>query len=169
MSVRKVVLLLEILLLVHAGYPMFAQVAKPGVVARAKSPQSPSDDWPPVPPEELALKDDPANPGASAILLYREIGTDDVKGLETDYYRIKIFTESGKEYADIEIPYLEKATEIRNIRARTVQPDGKAADFNGQVFDKLVVKMRRLKFQAKTFTLPDVRAGSIIEYSYTVH
>jgi len=139
------------------------------VPARARGPQSTSDEWPPVPPEELALKDDPANPGASAILLYREISTDDVKAVGTNYYRVKILTESGKKYADIEIPYLNKAIEIRNIRARTVQPDGRAADFNGEVFDKLVVKTRRLKFQAKTFTLPDVRAGSIIEYSYTVH
>src|SRR5439155_1200830 len=87
------------------------------VPARARGPQSTSDEWPPVPPEELALKDDPANPGASAILLYREISTDDVKAVGTNYYRVKILTESGKKYADIEIPYLNKAIEIRNIRA----------------------------------------------------
>src|SRR5439155_12977505 len=39
----------------------------------------------------------------------------------------------------------------------------------GQIFDKLVVKAKGVKFQAKTFTLPDVHAGSIIEYSYSVH
>jgi hypothetical protein len=114
------------------------------------------------------MKDDPTNPGASAILLYREEYTDDVKLFATTYFRIKVLTDEGKKYADVEIPYLEKATRVEDIKARTVQPDGKAVDFNGQVFDKLVVKAKRVKFQAKTFTLADVRAGSIIEYSYSV-
>ncbi len=128
-----------------------------------------SKEWPTISAEELALKDNPASPGSSAIILYREITSDDVKSVETHYSRIKILTESGKKYADIQIPYLYKNTEIRDIRARTVQSDGKAVEFNGQIFDKLVVKTKRVKFQAKTFSLPEVRAGSIIEYSYSIH
>jgi len=34
--------------------------------------------WPPVSQEELAMTDDPANPGAAAIILWREVTTDDV-------------------------------------------------------------------------------------------
>ncbi len=127
------------------------------------------DNWQPIPPAELALKNNPANPGAPAMILYREINTDDPKSFETHYYRIKIFTDEGKKYADIEIPYIEKLTRIEDIRARTVRPDGTAVEFQGQVFDKVVVKAKKLKFQAKTFTLPDVQRGSIIEYGYTIH
>ncbi|MBZ5537097.1 MAG: DUF3857 domain-containing protein [Acidobacteriia bacterium] len=126
------------------------------------------EQWPSIPPEEFALKDIPGNPGAGAIILFRQVIQDDVKAFERNYYRIKILTDEGKKYADVEIPYVEKAFSIEDIRARTVQPDGKFVDFGGQVFDKLIVKAKKVKVQVKTFTLPDVHAGSIIEYSYSI-
>lgn len=139
-----------------------------GLPTPAHSQQSSPNGWPAISLEELAMKDDPTNPGASAILLYREQYTDDVKQSETNYSRIKVLTDEGKKYADVQIPYLEKTLRVEDIKARTVRPDGKAVDFNGQIFEKLVAKAKRVNFQAKTFTLPDVRAGSIIEYSYSV-
>ncbi len=132
-------------------------------------PKEAKEGWPSISREELALKDNPANPGASAMLLYREVSIDDVHRFETHYNRIKIFTDEGKKYADIEIPYLEHQVQVEDIQARTVHPDGSTADFQGQVFDRVVVKAKKLKFQAKTFTLPDVRAGGIIEYSFKLH
>ena len=131
-------------------------------------PEEPPPQWPPISKDELAMMDDPSNPGASAILLFRDVASDDVKLLETHYYRIKVLTESGRDYADVEIPYREKSKRIENIRARTIEPDGSIVDFDGQVYDKLIAKGRRVNFQAKTFTLPAVRVGSIIEYRYTM-
>lgn len=131
-------------------------------------PEEPLPEWPPIPKDELELKDEPSNAGASAILLFRDVHTDDVRSFETRYYRIKVLTEEGRKYADVQIPYFEKLFRIEDIRARTVQPDGRRVDFGGQVFDQLVVKSKKVKFQAKVFTLPEVRAGSIIEYGYTV-
>jgi hypothetical protein len=32
-----------------------------------------ASDWPPVPPEELALKDSPTHPGSHALILYRKV------------------------------------------------------------------------------------------------
>jgi transglutaminase-like putative cysteine protease len=136
--------------------------------AQAAKEETPSD-WPPISPEELALKDDPANPGEPAIILYRDDSIDDVARIERHYTRVKIFTDEGKKNADIEIPYLEKAYEVEDIQARTIRPDGTAVVFQGQVFDRLVIKAKRLRFQAKAFTLPDVQKGGIIEYSYKVH
>jgi len=102
------------------------------------------------------------------MILYREVQKDDVARLETEYCRIKIFTEEGKKYADIEIPWVPKATEVTDIRGRTVSPGGSAVEFNGEVFDKTVVKARKVKVQVKSLTLPGVQTGSVIEYSYTV-
>ena len=47
-----------------------------------------------------------------------------------------------------------------------MRPNGTAVDFNGQVFDKVVAKGKKLEFRAMTFTLPEVQTESIIEYSY---
>ncbi len=130
--------------------------------------QKDAEPWPPISAEELALKDNPAEPGAGAILLYRESFTDDTKGYGTHLYRIKVLTDEGKKYADVEIPYFENLNHVEEIRARTVQSDGKVVDFNGQVFDRPWAKAKKLKIQAKAFSLPDVHTGSIIEYSYKV-
>lgn len=124
------------------------------------------DDFKPVPPDELAMKDNPKQPGAHAMILERTDTEDDANGWASHYYRIKIFTDEGKKYADIEIPYVKGAFNVNDIKARTIRPDGTIIPFNGQVYDKLVVKTKDVKFQAKTFTLPDVQPGSIIEYKY---
>ena len=87
---------------------------------------------------------------------------------ENDYFRIKILTEEGRKYADIEIPYFKGRDNVGAIRARTIRPDGSIADFDGKVFDKSIAKAKGLKYLAKTFTLPDVQVGSIIEYYYTI-
>ena len=124
------------------------------------------DDWPAPSPEELAMKDNPASPGAHAMILYRESISDDKDSFETYYYRIKIFTEAGKKYADIEIPFFHGTGSVKDIRARTVHPDGKIMEWDGKVYEKLLVKAGGVKLQAKTFTLPEVQPGSIIEYKY---
>lgn len=108
-------------------------------------------------------------PGASAIILFRQV--DRVDSLRTahedNYYRIKILTEEGRKYADVEIPYVKGNNDVVNLRARSIRPDGTVADFGGKIFDKTIVKARGLKYLAKTFTLPDVQVGGIIEYFYT--
>jgi uncharacterized protein DUF3857 len=129
--------------------------------------QSWAGDWPAISKEELAMADDPANPGAPAILLYREVTTNDVKGFGTEYRRIKILNDDGKKYADIEIPYVEGAAQIEGIQARTIRPDGTTVTFQGQIFDRTALRARKTKIQVKALTLPDVQNGSIIEYSYT--
>ncbi|HEY6618339.1 MAG TPA: DUF3857 domain-containing protein, partial [Steroidobacteraceae bacterium] len=51
-------------------------------------------------------------------------------------------------------------------RARTIRPDGSIVNFDGEIFDKSLVKVSGAKYSAKTFTLPNVEVGSIIEYRY---
>jgi len=133
------------------------------------STQSWAVNFQPVSPEELKMTSEPKAPGAPAIILFREVDRDD-RGLtahEDVYFRIKILTEEGRKYADIEIPYYKDSGNIVNIHARTIKPDGTIVPFNGKVFDKSIVKARGVRYLAKTFTLPDVEVGGIIEYYYT--
>ena len=137
----------------------------------------------PVSPEELKMTSEPLAPGAPAILLYREVHRDDcgitchspnvgvmsADRFEEDYLRIKILTEAGRKYADVEIPIWSEVGTIDNINARTIRPDGSIVDFKGQIFEKTIVKAKGLKYLARTFAMPDVQVGSIIEYYYTTH
>ena len=124
------------------------------------------DDWEPIPPDELALKDDPLNPGAPAIILYRETFSNHKDSFETHHYRIKILNERGAKYGNVEVPYSKYSYRVEDIKARTVQPDGTSIPFDGRVYEKTVVEVRERKTVAKTFSLPAVEVGSIVEYKY---
>lgn len=123
----------------------------------------------PVNPDELKMTSEPQAPGAPAIILYRQVDRDDNgrTSHQDDYIRIKILTEEGRKFADVEIPFFKDSENIVNIHARAIRPDGTIANFDGKVFDKTIAKAKGLKYQAKTFTLPDIQVGSIIEYYYT--
>jgi len=137
------------------------------LVLTLPTPARAGDDWLPITPEELRMTSEPKAPGAMAIYLYRQVDRNDVENREYNYARIKIFTEEGRKYADIEIPFVKGFGDIKNIQARTIHPDGRIIDFNGKPYEKMVIKAKGIKFLSKTFTMPDVQPGSIIEYRYT--
>jgi len=128
------------------------------------------DEWQPIDPADLKMTSDPKAPGAPAIYLYRQVDRDDAGRAtsEYNYIRIKILTEEGRQYANVEIPYLkeEAGINISNIRARTIRPDGTIINFNGQIFDKTIEKTKGVKTLVKTFSIPDVQVGSIVEYHW---
>jgi hypothetical protein len=133
---------------------------------RRAQPVGAGDEWQPISQEELKMTSVPEAPGAPAVYLYRQVDRDDQESHEYNYVRIKILTEEGRKYADVEIPFLKDNGDIRNIKARTIRPDGTTAAFEGKAYEKTIIKAKGLKYLAKTFTLPDVQVGSIIEYHY---
>jgi hypothetical protein len=124
----------------------------------------------PVSPEELKMTSEPMAPGAPAIILYRQVDVDDNgrTSHEDNYVRIKIFTEEGRKYGNVEIAFFKESTDIANVHARTIKPDGSIVEFDGKVFEKSVVRSRGQKYLVKSFTLPDVQIGSVLEYYYTI-
>jgi hypothetical protein len=123
----------------------------------------------PVSQEELKMTSEPQAPGAPAVILYRQVDRDDNgrTSHEDDYMRIKILTEEGRKYADVELPFSKERENIVNIRARTIKPDGSIVNFDGKVFEKSLAKGRGQRVFQKAFTLPDVEVGGILEVYYT--
>jgi hypothetical protein len=123
----------------------------------------------PISPEELKMTSEPLAPGAPAVILYRQVDRDDngATSHEDDYVRIKILTEEGRKYANVEIPFVKGGDDLGAVHARTIRPDGSIAAFDGKVYEQSLAKSRGWQFIAKTFTLPDVQVGSILEYYYT--
>jgi hypothetical protein len=124
----------------------------------------------PVSPKELQMTREPLAPGAPAIILFRQVDRDDTghTAHEDNYVRIKILAEEGRKYGDIEIPFYKgQGNNVTGMRGRTIRPDGSIANFEGKIFEKAIVKAKGLRYMAKTFTLPDVQVGSVIEYYYT--
>lgn len=115
------------------------------------------------------MTSDPAAPGAAAVYLFREEKADDKLHMHSVYARIKVLTEKGKEYADVEIPAYEGHTfSIRDVRGRTIHSDGTVIPFTGKPIEKLLLKQGNERVMTKVFSLPDVQVGSIIEYEYVL-
>ncbi len=125
-----------------------------------------ADDWQPISKDDLKLTSAQAG-GAEAIILYHEVTSDDTRKHQIGYWRIKILTEKGKHFADVELPYFSQGrfgTQIVDIKARITTPEGATTQFSPSVFEKTKVKGHGFKEQVKAF--PNAQVGSIIEWRY---
>ena len=144
--------------------PLACLIAVTSVASIARAQQ-----WTAPTAEELSMTSQPEVPGAAAVYLFKEEITDDKLHMWSKYARIKVLTEAGKEYANVELKSYnsdEGGYSINGIAGRTIHPDGTIIPFTGKPFDKLIEKSQSYKETAKVFTLPDVEVGSIIEYRY---
>ncbi len=87
------------------------------------------------------------------------------------HVRIKILTNKGMDRANIRIPYMTEDNDDRIIveEAQTYNIDEAGNILVSKVDKKNVIdKVINKKISEKVFTFPDVRAGSIIEYTYKI-
>ena len=140
------------------------------VVAANRLANVSGSDWPPIKPEELKMTGVPEAPGAPAVILYRQVNREDklFGSKEHVYVRIKVLTEDGRKYADVEIPSLQGRYDISSVRGRTVHIDGTVIPFNGKVYDRTILKSKGFSYLAKMLVMPDVQVGSAIEYEYYI-
>jgi hypothetical protein len=127
-------------------------------------------DWPPIEAKDLAMTSLPEQPGAAAAILLRREEDDDTNNVHSLYVRIKVLTEAGREYADVEIPYGRRHFTIQQVSARTVHPDGSISVADAKPLDKVSTRTRdrEQSVHVMAFTLPDVTVGSILDYRYNI-
>jgi len=140
--------------------PVFLAVLLSPALLRAQF-QPPTD-------EELKMTADPKAPGAAAVYLNVAEEANDPLHYQAFYARIKVLSEKGKELATVELPYFRGDTQITDIKARTIHPDGTIIPLQGKPEDLLVAKSGDMQFGRKVFTLPSVEVGSILEYRYQI-
>ncbi|HEX8181430.1 MAG TPA: DUF3857 domain-containing protein [Pyrinomonadaceae bacterium] len=83
------------------------------------------------------------------------------------YIRVKVFTDRGREsQSKIDIPF-GPDVEIKDIAARTIKPDGAIVELTKKdFFERTIVKVGGAKVKAKSFALPGVEPGAIVEYRW---
>ena len=128
------------------------------------------EDWRAVTPEELAMKTAKVESDADAEAIFWEVRIDDSsdENLSMQHYvRVKIFTERGREkYSKFDIPFTKK-TKIKDIAARVIKADGTAVEIQkGDIFEREIIKANGLKVKAKSFAIPNLEVGGIVEYRY---
>ena len=139
-------------------------LAAPGAHARGDK------DWKPLDPADLAVAAPVVEKGADAEALFWEVVVDDSLPYELalkNYVRIKVFNERGRDsQSKVELPYYGNHR-IKDIAARVIKPDGTAVELKKEdVFDRTVVKLSGVKVKVKSFALPGVEPGAVIEYRW---
>ncbi|MBO0726637.1 MAG: DUF3857 domain-containing protein, partial [Blastocatellia bacterium] len=129
--------------------------------------------WKPIDPAHVALKAAAVEKDADAEAIFWEVyvkdefeGPDPVKTF-ANYIRIKIFSQRGVEnHGKVDIIYFNRGN-VHDIAARTIKPDGSIVEMKKDaVFDREIVRLSGVKVKAKSFALPAVEPGSIVEYRW---
>ncbi len=154
LPVRKLSLVLSLFFLCSACATVFGQ----------------DKEWRPVTPDELSSKAPVVEPGADAEAMFWEVRIDDSASEDLSlrhYVRVKIFTERGREkYSKFDIPFT-KTMKIRDLAARVVRADGSSTEIaQKDIFEREIVKAGGVKIKAKSFAVPNIEPGVIVEYRY---
>lgn len=127
------------------------------------------EDWKPLDPAHLALKTPLVEKDADAEAIFWEVRINDAGEdlIFSHYIRIKVFTERGKEsQSKIDIPYIGR-NKITDVAGRTIKPDGTIVELKKDaVFDRTIAKAGGIKIKARSFAMPAVEPGVIIEYRW---
>lgn len=127
-------------------------------------------DWRAITPAELSAKAPIVEPDADAEAIFWEVRVDDSSADELalrHYVRVKIFTERGREQFSRHDVVFAKGTKVKDVEARVTKPDGTMVFLKKEdVLEREIVKASGIKVKAKSFALPGLEIGSIIEYRY---
>ena len=109
------------------------------------------DDWRPIDPGHLAMKQPVVEKDADAEAIFWEVRINDAAEdlVFSHYIRIKVFTERGKEsQSRIDIPFNGR-NRIVDIAGRTIKPDGSIVELKKDaIFERTIVKVGGLKVKA---------------------
>lgn len=127
--------------------------------------------WRPISPAELQMSKPLVEPDADAEAIFWEITLDDKKyGKLTvrHYVRVKIFTERGRErFAKMDVPFA-KGKKVENVAARVIKPDGTMIELKPtDIFERELASVGKIRVQAKSFAIPGIEPGVIVEYQYS--
>jgi hypothetical protein len=127
-------------------------------------------DWKPLNPSDLGPSAPAVEKDADAEALFWEVYIDDSQLYELslkNYVRIKVFNERGRDaQSKVELPYYGRH-QLKDIAARVIKPDGTIVELKKEdVFDRTVVKVSGEKMKVKSFALPSVEPGSVVEYRW---
>ncbi len=127
-------------------------------------------DWRPVTQAELDMKIPQVEADADAEAIFWEVSLDDKekkKLFYNHYVRVKIFTERGREkFSKVDIPFA-KGKIVEEVAARVIKPDGTIVELkSSEIFEREIIRYGKIRVMAKSFAIPAIEPGVIIEYQY---
>jgi transglutaminase-like putative cysteine protease len=150
-------------LLAAGAVPVFGQPGVPIDIA-----------WLPITDAERNMKAPVVDKDAGVEALFWRVhvrdevlGGRDLQRVYYHYVRLKVFDEKGKDKAaTIDLPFDDK-TSIMYVVGRTVKADGTEIELKkDSVYDRDLVRAGRTKLRVKSFAMPGVEPGAIVEYRW---
>jgi hypothetical protein len=122
-------------------------------------------EWRPIDPAELAQKTPKVEADSDSEVIFWDV---QVEGFTLSHYRrIKVFNTRGRDFwSTVTIPHTN-GTDISHIAARTVHPDGSSLELGQNAIRETVDRIGHQQIRNTVFVIPNVEAGSIIEYRWT--
>jgi len=149
---------------------MCLALAASGGVEGAKKKKSKKDTGPKkVPYEEIT--DCPDDPGCPALIILDDSKLNNDQNYTTFIQRqiIKIFTEEGVDkYSDISVGAVKGGWEIKNLKGKTILPDGTEIHLAKENIHIKKFRRGKLKVRTKSATFPGVVPGALIAWQYTI-
>src|SRR5215204_4537926 len=126
--------------------------------------------WRRVSQEELDMKTPKVETDADAEAIFWEVRLDDEKRKKmfyNHYVRVKIFTERGREkFSKFDIPFT-KGRLIEDVAARVIKPNSEIVELAPtDIFEREILKAGKNYVRAKSFAVPGIEPGVIVEYQY---
>ena len=153
-------------------FPSALVLAAAGAAMLTSGPAARADSFPPITDAERALTEVAFHPGAPAVVLFKKAELKlmdfrkDVSSNLKVQVRIKVLSEEGKAYGEIEIPH-SSFYRLTGFEGRTVLADGSVAELDkDSIFRERSSKARK-SFVTKA-AFPAVEAGAIIDFRYAL-
>jgi hypothetical protein len=126
--------------------------------------------WRRVSQAELDMKTPKVEADADAEAIFWEVRLDDEKRKKmfyNHYVRVKIFTERGREkFSKFDIPFM-KGRVIEDVAARVIKPNSEIVELAPtDIFEREILKAGKNYVRAKSFAVPGIEPGVIVEYQY---
>jgi hypothetical protein len=132
-----------------------------------------AEDWKLVDSDLLALKEPQIDKAADAEAVFWNVRVEDeanenyIRAVRRHYRRVKIFTDKGREdQGQVDLLFSGRMG-ISDVAGRTIRPDGQILELKkDDIHERVVRKRRGREVSAKSFALPGVVPGAVIEYRW---
>lgn len=127
-------------------------------------------EWDAVSDSDWEIIRDTAKNYTDAVMIFERIIENDKKlhddkCYRTIYRRIRILSDNGRDWADVEVPFLEEDQKIEDIQGRTVLRDGTVTLLGPEhIFEKQAIKTKKKQLKQTTFVVPGVTDDCVVEY-----
>lgn len=153
-----------------SGFHLFSPIAVLILLFGLQTVSAQQIQWRRVSQEELDMKAPKVEADADAEAIFWEVRLDNEKRKKmfySHYVRVKVFTERGREkFSKFDIPFTKGRT-IEDVAARVIKPNSEIVELApGDIFEREILKAGKFYVRAKSFAVPGIEPGAIVEYQY---